>query len=435
MKKLVVIILSILFILNGCSNKTISPQKLSIPKIDIPDIPFLEKYKVDQTLPTTDFIKATPSMTEISLSWKGVDYPKMKGYRVLKYNNKIKGFVVIKTINDKYKTSYIDRHLKPKTTYYYKISTFTTDKRVSPASKTKVVTTIYNLKPITNLNTKDGNYLPRKIKLNWDPYPQKELIKEYKMQRSENGRINWKIVGTIYDSTATEYIDNSVKDGVPYFYRIYGITYQNIKTPYSNTAKGISKPLPLPIEPKNIMIVNNQARNIKLSWVDPNILDKSRTIVKYNIYTSIYPDTLFIKHDSTTKKYYIDKINEDGKVVYYKITAVDNFGLESPLPKKAIKGYTRANSKAPIITEYKIIDNKVIITWRPPTRDMKKYVVIKRYLTKFLFPKTEKIIDIYQTKFIDPNIKPGYTYHYEIYGIDSYGVRTKTSRQISIKIK
>jgi len=413
-------------ILSGCSKNYLNFRDIKLPAINIP---YLTKLKVDRNLPTVQNIRYRSSMSEIVLEWDIVPSKEITGYRILRYDPKIKSYRVIDSVNDPVANHYVDTKLQPNRTYTYKISCYTRDGRVSLASKAIIAKTQYTLQPIKNLSAMSN--LPKKIKIDWSLYPQNKLIKYYSIHRSDGNSTNWEEIDTVDNSLAVEYIDYSIVDGRTYSYKVIGHTFDNVPTPPSNIATAHSKPLPLP--PRiTVPPTTNEPRKIKIVWFDPN---KDRTIVKYNIYTSIFKDTLFTKHASTTKNFYIDNVQEDGKTVYYKITAVDADGLESPLPKKAAMGKTKPNSKAPTITEYTIIDGRVVIKWIPPSRNIKKYTVIKKYFNKFFIPKTLKITDIRGTMYVDKNIKLGKTYKYQVIGIDNDNIPTKPSREISIEIK
>jgi len=409
---------------SGCSQNNFNLRDIKVPAINIP---YLTQFKVDKRLPrVTGRIKYRSSMREIVLQWKPVRSRQIAGYRILRYNPKIKSYEVIDTVNDPVANHYVDTRLQPNKTYSYRISCYTKDGRVSLASDPVTAKTTYNLQAIKHLTA--INNLPKKIKLTWAFYPQNKLIKYYAIFRSDNGSSNWEKIGTADDSLAVEYIDYSVKDAKTYYYKVAGYTFEGVPTPTSNIAYAHSKPLPL--TPK-ATITKTEPRKIKIAWYDPN---QNRKIIYYNIYTSYFKDTLFTKHATTSNKYYIDNVQQDGKTIYYKVTAVDEDGLESPMPKVAAKGQTKPNSSAPTITEYKLVDGRVVIRWYAPVRGIKSYTVIKKFYGKYFLPRILKITDIKGTMYVDPDIKVGKTYKYQVIGIDQDNIPTKPSREISITI-
>ena len=69
------------------------------------------------------------------------------------------------------------------------------------------------------------------------------------------------------------------------------------------------------------------------------------------------------------------------------------------------------------------------------SRNIKSYIVKKRYFSKFLLPKTIKYTGIKGTMFVDKDIKLNKTYKYQVIGIDNDGIPTKPSLEVSIEIK
>ena len=426
MKKYLLVIFLISLLISGCSNKLNYKDMLNL------NLPFFNDYKLDKTLPKPIITSATPSMREVSLNWRYDNKRIISGYRIFRYSNSDKKYVLIKVIYDPYITNYVDKNLLPNMVYSYKIAAFTNKKTTSSLSAPVSVKTIYNLLPIKSLKASRG--LVRQIKLNWSLYPQYNLIKYYKVLRSSDKKY-WEVVGIINKRLQTQYIDKSVKDGDGYFYKIYGVTFEDVKTPYSNIAFGNTKPRPKMIN--DVIVSRNLPRKIQITWLDPNIDDKSRTITHYNIYYSFYKDKIYLKKASipSSQKVYIDYIKEDGKEVCYKVSAVDSDGLESPLPPKGTCSSTKASSAAPKIIEYKIVDGRVVIRWEPMSRDIVSYVVKKRYFDKLIIPKTIKYTNIKTTTFVDKDIKLNKTYRYQVIGIDKDNIPTKPSLEVSIKVK
>ena len=433
---LLIILLTLLTIFSGCSThkfKSFKSYSNKIRDIKLPNfrVPFLEKLKVDESL-TPPYVKPISStLSEVSIGWSYNPKDNISGFRIFRYSPKSKEFILIATIRDKYVTSYVDKNLKQATNYIYAVSTFTSDKRVSRISKpVSVYTKGFVIKPEL-FASKD---LIRKIKLTWNLNTNKEHIKYYQILRSKD-QTNFRNYDTVYKSLQSEYIDDRLKDGDGYYYKIYAVTYDGAKSEESNIAYGYTKTAPRP--PADIIATTNLPRKIQLKWFDPNDNDKTRRIVRYNIYTSLYKDKFFIKHASTrgNEKYFIDLVNQDGKRVYYKVTAIDTDGLESPLPPTSAMGATKASSPAPKIIQYNIVDGRVIIKWEPMSRNIKSYIVKKRFYSKFFLPKTINYKGITTNQFIDRDIKLKKTYKYQVIGVDNDGILTKPSKEISVEIR
>ena len=449
MKNLIqtILLIGLITLFSGCSQKNVfNTGNFKLPNINLHSF---SRFKVDPNLPIVRNIKYRASASKIILEWDRVTDKQIVGYRVLRQDDKSKEFIVINKINDSALTYYVDTNLIPNKTYTYSISCFTNDGRVSQAIYKIKAHTIYNLLPITELRAISN--LPKKIKLKWHLYPKNAYISYYSILRASNTKdAKFKEVGRAKNPLAIEYIDYNIVDGASYLYKVVGITNTNIPTPPSNIVKANSKPLPLP--PMNLTASIDLPRKIKLVWYDPNKYNK---IVAYNIYTSLFKDTLFEKYKTVYNHFYIDDIGSDGKIIYYKVTAVDEDGLESPLPKNATMGSTKPNPSSPKITEYKLANNKVIIKWLPPQNtNIKEYIVVKKYFNKYFLPKTlkikgdftpldgshlenifHKVVSSGYKIFVDKDIQAGKTYKYQVIGVDTDGIQTKPSRQISITIK
>ena len=429
MKNLIqtILLVGLITLFSGCNYKnTLNTGNLKLPSINLHSF---SRFKIDPNLPKVEGLKYRAQESKIILEWARVLDKQVVGYRVLRQKEGSKEFEVINKINDSALTYYVDSGLVPNKTYTYAISCFTNDGRVSQAIYKIQAHTIYNLPPITELRAVSN--LPKKIKLKWHLYPKTSSIGYYSIQRANNEKnAKFTEIQKLKNPLAIEYIDYDVVDGASYLYRVVGVTSSNVPTPPSNIVT--ANPKPLPLSPINVTATISDPRKIKLAWFDTNKYNK---IVAYNIYTSLFKDTLFEKYKTVHNPYYIDDIQNDGKVIYYKVTAVDEDGLESPMPKNATMGSTKPNSSAPKITEYKLVDNTVIIKWLPPARNIKSYTVTKKYFNKYFFPKTLNIKGFTTTTFVDKDIQAGKTYKYQIVGIDTDGIMTKPSREISITIK
>ena len=416
-----------LLVLSGCSSKRFA----NLNKIRDIRVPFLNNLKKDPYLVPPEISSLKSSLTEVSIYWRYNSTNRTAGFRIFRLSPKSKKYILIKTIADQYARNYVDKHLKEGTVYKYKISVYTKDKRVSRLSPEKSIATKAILQRPKLTATKN---LINKIKLLWSLDINKEDLDYYQIVRSKD-RIHWRNLATIKKTLQTEYIDDGLRAGDGYYYAIYGVTHDGVKTKASNIVLGFTKTAPKP--PTDIIATTNLPRKIQLRWFDPNDGDNTRNIVGYNIYTSIYNNQFFIKHASTKKynKFFIDRVDYDGKKIYYKVTAVDSDGLESPLPLKPAVGSTKENSPSPKITEYRLVDGRVIIKWEPMSRNIKSYIVKKRFYSKFFLPKTVNYKGITSNQFVDKEIELKKSYKYTVIGVDNDGILTKPSKQISIEIK
>ena len=423
MKNLQQIILwiALVLLLSSCTKKDFNFQTLKLPKFNLPE---LSSYKLDQSLPMVTNIKYRSSSSEVVLEWTPVQSREIDGYRVFRYNNLDKKYELVGSKSDRTSSHFVDNKLLPNRLYQYRISSFTKDGRVSNATPPITTQTKQNIPAVSGLKAQSD--LPNKIKLSWDIYSHNSAIQRYIIQRSEK-QPQWDNIGSADDSLSVEYFDYRVISGKTYFYRVIAMAHNSINAPASIPVSAHSKSLPLAIT--NIMATDNVPRKIKLTWQDPNLKKNDRQIARYNIYTSVYQDTLYTLHAYTTQKFYIDKVGIDNKKIYYKITAVDSDGLESLKQKKPAVGSTKNHSKQPMINSIKTQDGKNILTWTRGSKNITQYYVIKKYWDGIIYKKL-KITGITSTTFVDNKIKLGKTYKYTVVGIDSDGIESKPSREV-----
>jgi len=421
-----IFLIALTILTTGCSKKDFQLGNISLPKLNLPN---LSSYKVDANLPIPQNIDYRSSMSEVVLQWDPLNNKEIAGYRIFRRLPSQKKPELIGTKSNRSSNHFVDNKLEANNSYIYSISSFTKDGRVSHLSVEKAAQTIAGLRPVNNLKTK--NNLPHSIKLIWDIHPQNSLIQEYIIKRSSDLK-SWEKIGTLYDSLSVEYFDYDIINGKKYAYTVIAKSFDGIYSPPSQVVSGTAKPLPL--APTMVMATSDIPKKIKLSWKDPNIPTTNSKIVGYNVYTSLYKDTLFSKHTTVTTPYYIDPVKTDSQTIYYKITAVDSDGLESPKAKKSISGNTKAHPPKPIINSTTIQGGKVIVRWTQASNDIKSYYIIKRYWDGVIYKKV-KITGIKGNIFVDPKIKLGKSYKYSVVGVDSDGIDTDSSREVEINVQ
>ena len=425
MKRLIPItlFLGLMLLIGGCSGKNITNP-----------IAGLGQLRLDRSLPVVKDLKTINSMTEIAIEWKPVIQRYVAGYRIFRSENGGK-YKLIKILPDRYSAHFTDTHLRPNSTYTYKVSLFTTDGRVSLTSTTKPVSTQGQVQPPVLVDVISN--LPERIKLLWRAHPN-PIVKAYIVERREEGKKQWKKVAILRNRLSVEYIDRDVVPGRNYDYRIRAKTFDGIISPASESKTGHAKALPKPIT--RINATDNMPKRIELTWSDPNLDDDLRTIDHYNIYSSAFKDGLYTKLASTKDRTYVDRIGKDGAVRYYQVTAVDNDNLESPKGIVVAKGKTMGNGSGPVINSAVVRHNAIILTWMPPKEPVASYTIIKKYWDGWRLRKL-KIVDFknknekYPVRFIDKKIKANTKYTYYVIGVNELGIPTEPSQAVSVEVK
>jgi fibronectin type 3 domain-containing protein len=339
----------------------------------------------------------------IALEWSMVNKPDIKGYYIQRSNDGIH-YETIKKIKNKYQTHWTDTDLKPNHVYFYKISTYNKKDIPSFAKliKTKTLPQIEPVPFIANANLKAKGM----IKIVFRPNPN-ERIEKYKIQRFDDEKGEWKTIDTIKPRLSAEYIDKNLIDGKIYQYRIISISYDGLKSLPSKilTAKTLEKPT-IVIQ---AIATNNLPKKIHLSW------NKVKDAIKYNIYSSDFPNGDYHLIASTKNNFFDDKINKNGVAKYYKITSVDKYSIESMIPKNPVMGSTLSIPTKPIVSIIRNDKSVKFILSSPDGRAV-KYLIKKDDGDKIV-----KIHNVYNG-WTDTDIKPTKSYIYKIYSIDENGL-------------
>ncbi len=399
-----------LSLFSGCAQHTAPQQK---------------QITIDSTLPVPSLNGSIADITAAAFEWKPIDDPRVSGYYV--YRNTPGGLDTqlhrIATVESRYATHYVDNDLQPNSHYQYRFSTFSANGSESVGSETLLVETQPMIAPVSFFQSV-GN-MPRSAKLLWRPHPNTK-INGYSIERKNTDNQKWSTVATITGRLNVEYIDRDLKDGQVYEYRIKALTYDKLATDPSEIAKVVTKPLPPQI--KGITASGNLPKAITLSWEPSTIGDLSH----YNIYRSTAPGGIFTYHVKLDQTSFTDAISEDGQFYFYKVTAVDKDGLESPLTPVAVQGSTLAKPQTPIAFEGKIVDGAVELQWSSNDPRAVSYTVVKTTKTSWISRESVDINNITGTTFRDSEIKPNTQYLYEVIGVDTNGIRSLPTAAIEL---
>ena len=408
MKKWIALIsLSVLVLfVSGCTNDP-KPPKKSV---------------VDQTLPKLAEIKFLTDVTEVGFEWKPSRDERVSGYYVYRSNPDVKSDKLgrIATIKDKYSSHFVDTKLKPGTQYYYRFSTYSTNKKESVPSDTINVNTAPLLKSVVYLKAIAG--LPNRVKLIWRPHASSRVA-SYIIERNEFNSTEWKQLALVKGRLNAEYIDAGLDENRVFRYRVKVKTYDGLISQSSEIVEAGTKPLPK--EVKNLKITTNVPKKVVLTWTPSTEKDFSY----YKVYRAINPMLFYSYLAKTKDTKYEDLINSNGKSYYYFVTVVDKDGLESPRQENEVTGTSLSIPNAVFITSSNHDGRSINITWRNPDSRAVKYNVIKEYKGK------KKIFTgVKGESFSDTDVVRGIEYKYNVVSIDKYGLASKESENIVIEM-
>ncbi len=380
---------------------------------------------IDSTLPVPSMNGYISDITSAAFEWKPIDDKRVSGYYVYRDTpgSGDPKLHRIATVDNRYATHFVDGDLQPASHYQYRFSTYTDAGSESVGSETMIIETQPMIAPVSFFQSV-GN-MPRSAKLLWRPHPNSR-IHSYQIERKDANEQEWNKLATITGRLNAEYLDRDLKDGQVYYYRIKALTFDKLATAPSETAKVITKPLPPEI--KGATATNSVPRAITLSWEPTSISDLSH----YNIYRSSSPSGLFSYHVKLENTNFTDTVNEDGKFYFYKITAVDKDGLESPLSSVAVQGSTLSRPQSPIAYEGKIINGGAELQWKSGDPRTVNYTIVKTTKTSWISREVVDINNITGTTYRDSDVKPNTQYLYQIVGVDSNGIRSVPTEAIEL---
>jgi len=410
--KIAISLTVLLLITSGCS--TPKPAKT-------------ESAVIDKTLPVVTLTKkgVMVDMKSVAFEWNSITDPRVKGiyiYKKVPVKGGMSELQYLTTIENRFKTHYVDNSVKPNTRYSYVLKTFSADAE-GKYSKEILVKTLPVLESVSWIHSITG--MPRVAKIIWRPHLN-EKVKAYIIERKtlENG--SWKKIATIQGRLNAEYIDKKLHDNYAYMYRLRAVTYNGIISMPSEIVKVVTKALPHSIN--NIKATTNIAHKITITWD----AFKEADFLYYYLYRSDAINGNYKLIAKLYNNYFTDKIDKNGKTYFYRVSAVDKDGLESISNIYSIQGMTLSRPGAPAIVEAKIIKNRVKLVWSKSDPCSVSYIVIKKQKKGWFKEITKEFSGIKGNTFIDKNIEPDSTYTYFVESVDKNAMHSNES--VSVKI-
>lgn len=389
------------------------------------------KPNINEAIETVDYnsIKSIADITSIGFEWQKVNDPKVIGYNFYRTDLQKDGknLRLVKSIDNRYATHFVDKDLEPNTKYAYQISAKVSGGSESKTTDAYMAQTLQRIVPVSFIQAISD--LPNRVKLLWRPHPDKR-IEYYRIEKFNTTLNEWIYLRTVEQRLQVEYIDTGLDNNTSYKYRIKAFTFNHVESAPSPAVVGKTKALPVDVT--NIQASNNQAKKINITWNASPTTD----IIKYEIHRSSYSSLGFSKIATVNTDVfeYTDKINDDGKAYYYKIIAVDKDHLESPFKANPVKGNTLTRPAKPILTLAQIQDNKAILNWKAGDIRAISYNVQKRIRLNFFEYKTIKFNNINDLRFEDTDIVSGVEYKYSVQSNDEFGLISDKTDEASLTL-
>ena len=292
------------------------------------------KPKVDNSIEVVNYnsIRTIPDMINVGFEWEKVNDPRVIGYNF--YRTEIdkgsKELKLVKVIDNKYATHYVDKGLEPKTRYAYQISSRIAGGIESKTTDAYIVQTLPRIVPVDFVQAISN--LPNSVKLVWNPHPDKR-VGYYRIEKYNTLINQWILLKTIKNRLQVEYLDTGLDNNTSYKYRVKAFSFDDVESAPSKVV--VAKTKPLPVSPTNVRTTNN-SKKIVVSWG----ASPTNDVVKYVVYRSNFRLLGYtkVKEVNTNTFEYIDNTENTGKSYYYKVLAVDKDGLESSSGVEPVQG-------------------------------------------------------------------------------------------------
>jgi len=402
-----------LLVLSGCGGATPKPKGEAV---------------VDATLPVVTLTKngTVTEMKTIAFEWTSIKDPRVEGIYVYKKSpsthkkeNKLEYY---ETLQSRFTTHYVDTDVVPDQQYSYAFKTFSKDAEGSQ-SRVIVLNSLPVLESVSWIYSVTG--MPRSAKIIWRPHVN-QRVESYIIERKTFEEEEWSQIARVDGRLNVEYIDLDLNDNFVYNYRVLVRTYDDIISTPSQSVKVITKALPQGIV--DITTTRNSPKQINLTWKASEIED----FAFYCVYRAKSVDGSYDLVAKLQNNKFEDKIDEDGKSYFYRVSVVDKDGLESSHEKLSMQGMTLQRPDAPVVIQANEVDKKIEITWSNADSRSKTFTVVKVYNKNWIDKVSMNFEGIKGHKFVDKDILPSAEYIYTIYGVDSNGIKSEPSAVIKI---
>ncbi len=380
----------------------------------------LDRPKIDPSLPKPTNVRTISDRSSIGFEWDYTNNPSIEGYKI--YKSKADGgSELVHTTKDRFVSHYVDKDLKMDTQYSYRFSSYTKDGVESDATTVVSTKTLPALEPISFIAAVNG--LPNRAKIVWRPHVSPDVV-EYIVQKSGESDKNWEDVAKVSPRLMAEFIDTKVDSGKTYYYRVIAKTFDGSYSKPSETVAVNTKKLPLPVT--SIYASKDLPKQIAINWDSP----EQKEFDSYRLYRAQTPESKYSLIYSGSEKKYLDKIDEDGAVRYYKVSVIDKDGLESPFERFAT-GLTKPKPLTPTFTLATIKENRVYLAWTTNEKEPVTFKITKRW-GNFLNKQSITFTDIKGFSFEDKDVDLGQKYYYYIEAVDKDGIVSKPSDEVEL---
>ena len=318
------------------------------------------------------------------------------------------------------------RNLEEKKFLFFRVTAVDSESKESPPSGT-VEAHPKQLPEFGYVLKVKSELLAKEIRFTWSN-PEEEDIRVYQIYRALSFDGEFKLAGT---TTKRSFSESGLEDGKEYFYKIRKVYGNGIMSSYSNIFSCFTDSIPQAIT--DLAADSDFARRILLHW-KPQAIDQD--LVKFVLFRSENSDGDFkeIKRVSAAKREYEDSGLKDNTSYYYKIKAIDKFGLESDFSREVF-ATTKDVPKTPInIVAESNLPKKIRLSW-PFEAEEKDSLLFLIYKCETMTGSFKEIAKVKTPEFIDPGLPDNKTFYYFVSVRDKDGLMSGPSEIVQATTK
>jgi len=288
------------------SFKTFSKDAESMPSsiVSVNSLPVLE---------SVSWIYSVTGMPRSAkLIWRPHTNQKVKAYLIERKTLEDEKYEEVARVEGRLNAEYIDKGLKDKYVYKYRVRVWTYDDIIStPSQIVKVITKALPKKIINLMTTTD---LPKRVELSWDKSSEEDLSLYY-VYRAEESDGTYELIAKLHNNNFTDKIDI---DGQKYFYKVSAVDIDGLESHHEEFSVG--KTLVRPHSPSLVeaKFIDNR---IEIVWSNSDERTKSYIIRKKEKKGWFDATTEDIKDIKSLR--YLDSNILAGATYFYKVYAVD----------------------------------------------------------------------------------------------------------------
>ena len=360
-----------------------------------------------------------PDVSSIAFEWKLNEKDKsIKGFVIYRKTKDEKEFQRIAIIRNSFATHFVDKGLQSETIYYYQFATLGANDTISARSKTFAAKTSF-IQPLEMAYASKDT--PRMIKILWNPHPNPS-VDSYIVEKKINGK--WEEIAKVPNRLNIEHFDTGLGDGVTYEYRVASVDFNGIKGRYSPVVSATTKRPPEPLS--NITASKDVPKLIIIKWD----ASKQADVTHYLIYASQKEKGNYEQVGESKNTYFEFKTQDDGSRWFFKVVAVDEYGIAGSLAQVPVMGVSLTPPPAPVIKGASVVDGQALIGWEPPSTRVSEIYVYRKE-GSFGNPLKFKV-KANENKFVDKEMEQGKKYTYWVEFVDVNQIPSQPSEAFTL---